>query len=168
MILWDTESGDRIRTFEGHDRGLACIDFKVRSSLPVFVHSPFISCRLQDDYIVSGSNDCKIKVWSVSSGQCIRTLPGHNSLVRALAFDPRSGKLVSASYDKTVKVWNMHSGMSPRPILTWLLGPGLTSPMLGKLVREFKNIHTSHIFDVQFDVTKVVRSVFTFLTSRHA
>lgn len=31
MILWDIESGERLRTFEGHDRGLACIEFKVRS-----------------------------------------------------------------------------------------------------------------------------------------
>lgn len=31
MILWDIESGERLRTFEGHDRGLACIEFKVQS-----------------------------------------------------------------------------------------------------------------------------------------
>lgn len=30
MILWDVASGERLRTFEGHDRGLACIEFKVR------------------------------------------------------------------------------------------------------------------------------------------
>ena len=30
MILWDIASGERLRTFEGHDRGLACIEFKVR------------------------------------------------------------------------------------------------------------------------------------------
>jgi WD40 repeat protein len=29
MILWDINSGERLRTFEGHDRGLACIEFKV-------------------------------------------------------------------------------------------------------------------------------------------
>ena len=29
MILWDMNSGDRIRTFDAHDRGLACIEFKV-------------------------------------------------------------------------------------------------------------------------------------------
>ena len=29
MILWDIASGERLRTFEGHDRGLACIEFKV-------------------------------------------------------------------------------------------------------------------------------------------
>lgn len=65
---------------------------------------------LQDDVIVSGSNDCKIKVWSASTGTCIRTLVGHEALVRALSFDPRSGRLVSASYDKTVKVWDLGSG----------------------------------------------------------
>jgi F-box and WD-40 domain protein 1/11 len=30
MILWDVKSGERLRTFEGHDRGLACIEYKVR------------------------------------------------------------------------------------------------------------------------------------------
>ena len=30
MILWDVVSGQRMRTLEGHDRGLACIEFKVR------------------------------------------------------------------------------------------------------------------------------------------
>ena len=28
MILWDIASGQKVRTFEGHDRGLACIEFK--------------------------------------------------------------------------------------------------------------------------------------------
>lgn len=32
MMLWDIQAGERVRTFEGHDRGLACIDFKVRSA----------------------------------------------------------------------------------------------------------------------------------------
>lgn len=34
MILWDVYSGERLRTFEGHDRGLACIEFKVRARIP--------------------------------------------------------------------------------------------------------------------------------------
>jgi F-box and WD-40 domain protein 1/11 len=29
MMLWDIVAGTRIRTFEGHDRGLACIEYKV-------------------------------------------------------------------------------------------------------------------------------------------
>lgn len=69
--------------------------------------------------IVSGSNDCKIKIWSAVTGACIRTLVGHEALVRALSFDPRSGRLVSASYDKSVKVWDLVTGrFSGTPFLT--------------------------------------------------
>jgi hypothetical protein len=39
MILWDIASGERLRTFEGHDRGLACIEFKVMF---------FFSCTVQE------------------------------------------------------------------------------------------------------------------------
>lgn len=88
--------------------------------------------------IVSGSNDCKIKVWDADTGECLRTLVGHEYLVRALTFDPRSGRLVSGSYDKTVKVWDLHTG---------------------KLVREFRGCHVSHIFDVKFDHCRIVRCV---------
>jgi F-box and WD-40 domain protein 1/11 len=90
---------------------------------------------------VSGSNDCKIKVWSASTGECLLTLVGHDLLVRALSFDPRTGRLVSASYDKTVKVWDL----------------GTEKKREGRFVREFRNCHVGHIFDVKFDVGRIVR-----------
>ncbi|CAK5263759.1 unnamed protein product [Mycena citricolor] len=95
MILWNIATGDRVRTFEGHERGLACIEYK-------------------GDLIISGSNDCKIKIWSASSGACLRTLTGHESLVRALAFDPSTGRLVSGGYDRSVRVWDLCTGRSLR------------------------------------------------------
>ncbi|KZP15850.1 WD40 repeat-like protein [Athelia psychrophila] len=99
-------------------------------------HDRGLACiEFKDDTIVSGSNDCKIKVWSASTGECIRTLVGHDLLVRALSFDPASGRLVSASYDRTVKVWDLHSG---------------------RMLREFRNGHISHIFDVKFDNSRIV------------
>ncbi|KAG5652405.1 hypothetical protein H0H81_005099 [Sphagnurus paluster] len=101
-------------------------------------HDRGLACiEFKDELIVSGSNDCKIKVWSAATGECLRTLVGHQSLVRALAFDPKTRRLVSASYDKSVKVWDLDSG---------------------KLVREFKNMHSSNIFDVKFDATRIISS----------
>ncbi|KAF9777520.1 WD40 repeat-like protein [Thelephora terrestris] len=90
--------GNRVVSASGDGKGLACIEFK-------------------GDLIVSGSNDCKIK------------------LVRALSFDPVTGRLVSASYDKSIKVWDLNTG---------------------KLITEFKNSHVSHIFDVKFDLRRIV------------
>lgn len=110
MILWDLQSGERVRTFEGHDRGLACIEFKV-GVVAIIRQLPSPNRHSKDDYIVSGSNDCKIKIWRASTGECLRTLAGHELLVRALSFDPRNGRLVSASYDRTVRVWEVGTGM---------------------------------------------------------
>jgi hypothetical protein len=70
------------------------------------------------------------------TGECIRTLVGHDSLVRALALDPASGRLVSASYDKVVKVWDLRTG---------------------RTVQQFKHHHLGHIFDVKFDIHRIVR-----------
>ena len=77
-------------------------------------------------------------MWDANTGACLRTLTGHDFLVRALSFDPRSGRLVSGSYDKTVKVWDLRTG---------------------KMVREFRGCHASHIFDVKFDHCRIVRCV---------
>ena len=65
---------------------------------------------------MSGSNDCKIKVWSASTGECVRTLVGHESLVRALSFEPKSGRLVSASYDRSIKIWDLKKGECVLPV----------------------------------------------------
>lgn len=61
--------------------------------------------------------------------------------MRALAFDPRSGRLVSASYDRSVRVWDLGTG---------------------RVVRVIRNCHTSHIFDVKFDARRIVRCVSPF------
>ncbi|KAF9530590.1 hypothetical protein CPB83DRAFT_850587 [Crepidotus variabilis] len=101
-------------------------------------HNRGLACiEFKGDLIVSGSNDCKIKIWSASSGECLRDLTGHTALVRGLSFDPRSGRLVSTSYDKTIKLWDLATG---------------------RMVREFEGagVHTSHIFDVKFDASRIV------------
>lgn len=137
MILWDIAKGERLRTFDAHDRGLACIEFKVSWKYRVSWLPILILCQ-QGDVIISGSNDCKIKVWDASTGECLRTLAGHELLVRTLSYEPLSGRLVSGSYDRTIKVWDVKTG---------------------KMVREFKGLHLSHIFDIKFDCSRIVRCV---------
>jgi len=61
--------------------------------------------NLFDDYLASGSVDKTIKIWQVSSGECIHTLCGHTDTVTSLCVNVE-GKLVSASWDKTLKMMN--------------------------------------------------------------
>ncbi|KAJ7805601.1 hypothetical protein B0H14DRAFT_3882878 [Mycena olivaceomarginata] len=129
----DIKSGEQVRTFEGHDRGLACIEFK-------------------GDLIISGSNDCKIKIWFASTGACLRTLVGHEALMRTLAFDPSSGCLVSASYNRSVWVWDLGAlcGAGSGGAAGASAGGGSGA------MRVVRDSHTSHIFDVKFDGRRIV------------
>ncbi|KIJ63637.1 hypothetical protein HYDPIDRAFT_92246 [Hydnomerulius pinastri MD-312] len=144
MMLWDVETGKCVRVFEGHEKGLACIEFKAR-----------------DDLILSGSNDCTIKLWRASTGECLHTFAGHTLLVRALCFEPKTGYIVSTSYDKSVRVWEWREGPVDDGAQSQAGGSSEGSVQrktkgVGRLVREFRNLHASHIFDVKFDVGKIV------------
>ena len=61
-----------------------------------------------EKYIVTGSVDRTIKVWSTSSCELIRTLKGHESEVACLQY--RDRLIVSSSLDKTIRVWDIESG----------------------------------------------------------
>jgi len=87
--IWSFETGECLRTLEGHARGIACIQF-------------------EGNIIVSGSSDRSIKIWDVTRGECIRTLDGHEGLVRTLQFTGK--RIISGGYDETLKIWDRESG----------------------------------------------------------
>lgn len=168
--VWDRASLQPFQTLSGHDGPVNAVglqDDKVVSAsgdgkimlwdiptgerLRTFEgHDRGLACiEFRGDLIISGSNDKKIKIWSASTGECIQTLTGHEQLVRALSFDPGTMRLVSASYDRSIKVWDLKGG-----------------PGAAKCVREFKNAHDSHIFDVKARVGRIVRLVILFSLHR--
>ena len=55
--------------------------------------------------LASGSSDRTVKLWDVSTGECVATLEGHTSEVFSVAFDPSGGRLASGSADQTVILW---------------------------------------------------------------
>ena len=52
----------------------------------------------------------KVKLWDVTSGECLRTLEGHSYAVLSVSFSPDGSKLASGSSDNTVKLWDVMSG----------------------------------------------------------
>ena len=62
--------------------------------------------------IVSGSNDNRIKIWDLESGELINTLKGqHTVYIYSVAISPDNKKIVSGSY-KTIHIWDLESGVS--------------------------------------------------------
>ena len=60
--------------------------------------------------IASAGDDRTVRVWDVTTGEWIRTLVGHTSPVRTVAFSPDGRRLVSGELDGTVRVWDATTG----------------------------------------------------------
>ena len=60
--------------------------------------------------IVSSNWDGTIKLWSIATGECIKTFEGYTDAVTSVAFSPDGKHIVSGSYDKTIKLWSIATG----------------------------------------------------------
>ncbi|MBV7333336.1 hypothetical protein KFU94_34890 [Chloroflexi bacterium TSY] len=52
------------------------------------------------------SSDYTLAVWDVATARQVRTLPGHNRQVSALALSPDGTRLASASHDQSIIIWD--------------------------------------------------------------
>ena len=52
-----------------------------------------------------GLDDKTVKLWDVTSGECLQTLEGHSDHVVSVSFSPDGTKVASGSDDKTIKIW---------------------------------------------------------------
>src|SRR5439155_8299459 len=88
IILWDAESGKRIRTLKGHAKFPSQIDFS-----------------RDGETIAAGQDDGTVRFWSVG-GKETSELPGHTGEVRCVAYSPDGKLFASGGADKTVRVYD--------------------------------------------------------------
>ncbi|KAH6633370.1 WD40-repeat-containing domain protein [Boeremia exigua] len=62
------------------------------------------------DTLVSGSYDCTVRVWKVSTGETIQRLQGHTQKVYSVVLDHARNRCISGSMDNLVKVWSLETG----------------------------------------------------------
>lgn len=67
-----------------------------------------ISYSADGNYIVSGGQDGKIKVWNVQSGFCFVTFSEHTSAITSIKFSKSKKFFVSASLDGTIRAYDMN------------------------------------------------------------
>jgi len=65
-------------------------------------------------FIVSGSKDFSLKLWSLSTNKEIRTFSGHTDRIFDVAFSPDGKFIASGSGDNTVKLWDALTGKEIR------------------------------------------------------
>jgi WD40 repeat protein len=59
--------------------------------------------------LASASLDTMIRIWNLDSGDCLRVLQGHATLIRCISFSRDGSQLASGSDDGTVRLWNVAS-----------------------------------------------------------
>ncbi|KAH7382615.1 WD40-repeat-containing domain protein [Phaeosphaeria sp. MPI-PUGE-AT-0046c] len=72
---------------------------------------------LHDSTMLVSASDEIIKIWDISSGACLQTLPGHGHghTVQTVAFSQDSTRLASAS-NNTAKIWDISNGVCLRTL----------------------------------------------------
>ena len=91
---------------------------------------------------LSGSDNKKLKLWDLSSGQEIRTFTGHTDRVTSVAFARDGGTALSGSDDKTLKLWDVASGREIRtfthsgPVYSVAFAPDGRTALTGHSITE--------------------------------
>jgi WD40 repeat protein len=132
--LWNTQTGEVIKTFTGHTGRIYGVSFDGNSKM-LASGSADNTVKLWDtqtgevktlnghigqvygvsfspngEIIASGSGDNTVKLWDAKTGREIQTLEGHTLDVNEVSFSPDGKMLASASVDKTIKLWDVQTG----------------------------------------------------------
>ncbi|MFN5984303.1 MAG: T9SS type A sorting domain-containing protein [Fluviicola sp.] len=62
-----------------------------------------------NNYVISGSNDKKVKIWDINTGTLIHTISDHTDRIWDLDISPDGSKFVSVSKDSTCRIWNFNT-----------------------------------------------------------
>ncbi len=132
LIIWDTQSHNKLKTLKGHGRGVLQGKF-ISSSMIASISSDNTlkiwdaetgklvnsfedhakkvkSLAVSSERIATGGSDNKIIMRNPTNGDLLTQFVAGNDGISALAFDAKGKNLVSGSDDGNLKVWDAESG----------------------------------------------------------
>lgn len=113
--VWAAGGKDTKAELRDHDHVVECIAWAPESATQAINEAATAaaggdnknSVTHAGPFLASGSRDKSVKVWDVSTGQCLFSLLGHDNWVRGISWHPGGKYLLTASDDKSLRVWDI-------------------------------------------------------------
>ncbi|BGP48858.1 U3 small nucleolar RNA-associated protein 13 [Rhodotorula kratochvilovae] len=117
--VWDAANGHCTHIFKGHGGVISAMVFDIASAGD--------GGRQGRARLVTGADDCKVRVWDLRTREGVYVLDGHVSVVRGLDVSKDGKTLVSGGRDKVVNVWDLERGVLRKtlPVFETLEAVGL-------------------------------------------
>ncbi|KAG2440562.1 hypothetical protein HYH02_010146 [Chlamydomonas schloesseri] len=103
--VWDAASSACHATLQGHTGDVTSVQW-----CPVRAGKLGKLGKVAGIPLASASQDGSLRVWDVTTGECVKQLQGHDGSVLSLSWSPDGSKLASGGLDTTVKVWEAAEG----------------------------------------------------------
>ena len=90
LLVWEWQSESYVLKQQGHQHEMSCV------------------CYSQDgQFVVTGGDDGKVKLWNTQTGYCFVTFTEHSSSIQAVEFSKKGQVVFSASLDGTIRAFDM-------------------------------------------------------------
>ncbi|KAJ1871468.1 U3 snoRNP protein, partial [Coemansia sp. RSA 486] len=90
LLVWEWQSETYILKQQGHFYDMSCVGYSA-----------------DGQYVGTGGDDAKLKVWNALTGYCFITFSDHSSAVTAVQFTKGNQVVLSASLDGTVRAYDL-------------------------------------------------------------
>jgi predicted NACHT family NTPase len=103
LRCWDLNTGQCLKTLQGHTGQVWSVAFSPIPPNPAY----------QGEFggiLASSGADNTMKLWDVSSGQCLKTFQSDNGQVKSVAFSPDGKTIASGGDDSLVRYWDISTG----------------------------------------------------------
>lgn len=105
--VWHVPTATEQRNLGGHSGGVTCLCAPPPESCKRLARAFDLADK--ERFVLSGSTDCCVKIWALSSGQCVKSIYTFNA-VTSLCFIPEGeGFIVTGSDAGKLQVWSWSS-----------------------------------------------------------
>ncbi|KRX00975.1 WD40-repeat-containing domain [Pseudocohnilembus persalinus] len=75
-------------------------------------HQQELICQQPASYVISGSDDCTVRVWDWDKNFCTFTLIGHKAWIQKIIYIENYNYIATGSGDQSIIIWDLTSGQA--------------------------------------------------------